>query len=672
MYEPTDPRLKTLAAALSPELWEARVHAAQERAKQLDEVSRLCETGMSVSAALREVFPGVSVEARRPQHRRYREMGLEGLIDRRLVQRKRVITPEMGGFVEGLLLANPELRCHSVLDSLCRRFGVTIGQSTLQEYLRERGLAAPVGRPPKSETKVTPLEMAGAELLKAVEIELGAIWNLTIQMVAAFELLPPPASEVWDDRPGRDERGHFLPDYNVAKPRRWPELGEKFESVDLKRDTKDLSAMRAATTSEQVLFRKNLAMTLLPLLAPGMRWDALASWRGEALGELCGYSYQPATLDKYLRDLKITGMAEVCRESFAKFWCSVEGPVEHPDTGVVVLYVDKVTNPVWTRHFTRSLPIGRMGGRVMPGTGTDVLNSGYGTPLLYRTVSGQEPLGSAIGAFLSDYESVAGKGTARRMVVIDREAHSVEVFKELDKDWLFIIPLRSNVVGPNAPFEDLTSWEAYRETDEACWGWLTLNDSRKGEPPFRARVVGRKRGRSGKVAWYATNVPGEELGAAPVLDIYFNRWPLQENVFRDAVGMVGLDHHHGYGKKKVTNVAVLDAIDKLDGKIARAEASLAKVDEALESARHELAAEVEPMGKVVARIEALREELHTELRAPATSTGRLRRPLVALEALESWRQKAQRRSNGMQSTSCPSAARPSRRAWSAGAGSGPS
>ena len=648
MYEPVDPRLKALAAALSPERWEARVLAARESAVLFEEVGRLRDTGMSVSAAIRVVFPGESVESRRPQFRRFDEEGVEGLISRKFVQREHVITPEMGGFIVGLLMANPVLHCAAVVEAVNRRFEVTVGHTTVQEYLRACGLSAPVGRPRSASTDVIPLDMAGAELLKAVELELGAVKRLTTDMSAAFELLPPSAGEVWDDRAGRDELGRFQADYNAAEPRTWPELGEKFESVEMKRQRKDLRATRAANSADEVLYRKNLAMTLLPLLASSMRWDALASWRGEALGELCGYAYQPATLDKYLRDLKYTGMAEICRESFAEFWCSVEGPVTHPDAGIVVVYIDKVTNPVWTRNFTRSLPIGRMGGRVMPGTGTDVLNSGYGTPLVYRTVSGQEPLGPAIRGFLGDYEAAAGKGTARRMVVIDREAHSVEVFKDLDKDWLFVIPLRSNVVGDKARFEDLTQWLPYRETDESCSGWLTLNDSREGEPPLRTRVVGRRRGRTGKVAWYATNAPAADYGAPVLLDVYFDRWPLQENVFRDAVGGAGLATHHGFGKKKVANVAVLDELDKLDVQIGRGEDNLEQATAGLDAARDDLSAHKTAERQVAARIRALLNEFDQQLATPGTLRDGLRENVGTLRALEQWQEKAKGRQRALQ------------------------
>ena len=40
-----------------------------------------------------------------------------------------------------------------------------------------------------------------------------------------------------------------------------------------------------------------------------------------------------------------------------------------------------------------------------------------------------------------------------------------------------------------------------------------------------------------------------------------------ENVIRDAVGVVGLQAHHGYGTAKVANIAVLDQLEELGGKI---------------------------------------------------------------------------------------------------------
>src|SRR5690606_4801089 len=125
-------------------------------------------------------------------------------------------------------------------------------------------------------------------------------------------------------------------------------------------------------------------------------------------------------------------------------------------------------------------------------------------------------------------------------------------------------------------FEEVGPWQPYQEgPDEVCDGFLWLKDNRKGEKPLRVRVVGRRRHRTGRVAWYATNVASDEFPPSDVIRLYFERWPAQEHVYRDGSGVVGLDVHHGYGKKKVDNVAVLDRIETLDGQIRRLRQDLA-------------------------------------------------------------------------------------------------
>jgi hypothetical protein len=395
-------------------------------------------------------------------------------------------------------------------------------------------------------------------LLKAVEQEIGAIKSLAGGIEKALASLPPPTGEVRDDRHDRDEHGHFLPSYNVPEPRRNPELGAKFESVESHREGKDLPAMRTANTGTEVLFRKATAMTLLPLLVPDVRWDGLATWKGDYLGELCGFPYQPATLDKFLRELKYAGVAEVARENVASFWLTQEGSVVDPATGAVVLYADISTKPHWTHHFSKATAISKLG-KVMPGASTVSLHSGYGTPLIYHTVYGGASLPKEMDALLQAYERAAGEGTAKRLVVMDREAHAAWLFKDLDPKWLYIVPLRGPSTGNKARFEEQGPWGPYGDGDEVCTAMLWLNDSKDRKNPIRVRVVGRRRHRTGKVFWLATNAPASDFPASSIVDIYFKRWPLQELVFRDANAAVHLDTMYGFGKKKVENVAVIDS-----------------------------------------------------------------------------------------------------------------
>jgi transposase len=512
--------------------------------------------------------------------RKYEEGGRDALIDRRAPKgRGRMVTAEIRGAVRLLAHQRPELHSEALAEELQATLGVKLGGSTIREVLSELGLSRLRGRPRGSpsqkfsaeeEETVTPLPLAGAELLQAVETEVGAVRQLTTKLGEYLEKLPAPEGEVLDDRTHRDEKGRFQGSYNTAKARTEPELGEKFATVERHREEKDLRAMRTANSSFESRHRKDLALTYLPIVVETARWSALSHWQGAYLDELVGFPYMPSTLDKYARELKLGGASETAREAVTTFWLEQEGL-----SGGAVVYIDASTKPVWTHHFTRSTKI-TGNGRVMPGMSTVWLNSGSGTPLVYRTFSGHASVPRQVSELLQQVESAIGEGTTERLVVLDRESHAVWLFKELDAGgWQYIVPLRSSVMGPRARFENLGEWQPYgTDGDTTREGWLWLNDSRAGEGPLRHRVVARKRHRTGKVAWYATNTTVEQFDATAVIDSYFARWPLQEHVFRAGNGRVGLNVHHGYGKKKVTNVTVVSTLDKLSGKLKRCETEL--------------------------------------------------------------------------------------------------
>ena len=324
--------------------------------------------------------------------------------------------------------------------------------------------------------------------------------------------------------------------------------------------------MRVVNSSIAARYRKDLALTLLPVVVDTARWSSLKHWQGAHLEELVGFAYQPSTLDKHARELKLSGASHAARESVASFWLEREAE----PSGMVVVYVDGSTKPIWTRTFSRSTKISSTG-RVMPATTTMMLNSGSGTPLVYRSYSGSASLAREVTGLLREVDDATGGGQVRRLVVLDREGHSVALYRELmSKGWQFITPLRSQVTKDTSRFEEVTDWEPYKDTgDEVCEGVLPLRDKRAGEADLRVRVVGRRRGRTGKVFWLATPTGADLLSAPAVMDTYFSRWPNQELVFRDGKGRVGLDVHHGYGKEKVTNYAVVDEMERLGAQASR-------------------------------------------------------------------------------------------------------
>jgi transposase len=583
---PLSADLQCVQAAISATEWARRVAEASEQAATLDRVLQRMTEGMSELAALRAVVPGAPVSTWRRRLTRYRSFGPQGLIDRRFPRAPppRQVTSEVQGFVRGLLRAKPELRAPQVQAEVTLALGVQLQGSTVRKLLQELGLSHHVGRPapvPRPE----PLPLAGAELLKAVDLELGAVATLTRDIAAAMVVLLPPLADdgVREDTANRDGEGRFLPAYNEPKPRTAPELGERFDSVRTRSVGKDLPAMRTANSSIGTLFRKVLALTMLPCVTDAPRWSALRHWQGDWLEGLVGYAYQPATLDKFARELKYAGVAAAARESVARLWIGAEAKVSDPAVAAVVLYGDARVKPLWTHHYSRCTAVTRLGKRVMPAITTIHLHSGCGTPLIYREFSGGASVPREIGAMLKEYETDAGESTVRRLVVLDSESHAVWLFKELDKlNYLFLIPLRSSSTGASARFEEVSPWLPYRK-DEVCSGWLWVNDSRPREPAIRIRVVARRRHRTGSVAWYATNAPASDFGDAKLIDLYFARWPLQEHVFRDGNGRVGLGAHHGYGKEQIGNVAVLDEMDRIDVALAKALGSRRALAEAAEA-----------------------------------------------------------------------------------------
>ena len=580
--------VRDVEVRLGPEKLQAREAAAAHEAAELDKVLALVQSGASRSDAIRAVLPAGRLASQVRRLRTYEQGGREALIDRRYGPSPPMkMTPAVRGGLRALATADPTASAEILAHRLSTAFGESLGTSTVQAALVSLDLARPRGRPvwrltgvklgtAKEESTVEPLALAGTELLKAVDEDIGAIAALTEAMTTRLAELPEPDAEIEDDRGDRDENGRFLPSYNAAEARTSPELGARFETVAARRAVKDLRAMRVVEESVETRHRKNLGLVMLPAVVRSPRWSELEHWRGQYLDEVAGFSYQASTLDKYLRELKMAGCSVPAREAVASFWLAEEGSATDKATGAVIVYADASTKPVWTHHWTRATKVSKTG-RIQPAISTMSLHSGAGTPLFYRSYSGQASLPAEIPAFLAEYERHAGAGTVRRVVVMDREAHTVALFKSLAPNWSFVIPLRSQVVGPSARFEDVEPWMAYGDRgDEVCDAQLWLNDSRPGESALRIRVVGRRRHRTGKVAWFATSVPATEFTPQDVIRVYFDRWPAQEHVYRDGSGAVGLDVHHGYGKRKVDNLAVIDREEKLRSQMARLDTAIAK------------------------------------------------------------------------------------------------
>ncbi len=484
----TDERLVRIRGQLAPEVWEARVEAARAEATDLEPADARVREGEAAVHVMRELFPD-----RNPVHmvrrlRAYQARGVEALIDRRFVRRASLITPEVMVAVRAALAADPELRSRQLCDVVRASLGVDVPGSTMRQWLRSQGLSqrsGPPGHRTGGELGSVPIANAGAELLKAVDEDLGATQALTDAMTTVLAALPAPVGPVHDDRAGRDEGGRFTAAYNAPQEREDPDLGSRFGSVAQRREQKDLRRMRVAQASAAARHRKDLALTYLPIVVEGARWSELQHWRGEQLDTLAGHAFQPSTLDKYARELKLAGVSRAMQHAVASFWAKHE----RHEGGAAILYCDTFTKPIWTRHYALSTRVARTG-RVQPAVSTLFLHSGAGTPLLYESYPGHVSLPKQVCRMLGEWEAVAGVGTAQRLVVLDREAHSAALFKELDAaGWLYLVPVRQRSARPESPWEEVGPWVPLDPEEpgsaEVRDAQLWLNDS-KGAPRFPA------------------------------------------------------------------------------------------------------------------------------------------------------------------------------------------
>ena len=278
-----DLKLQHLRGLLGDGEWVRRIAAADHQAAVLERVLDRHRAGESKRAAIRVEAPGDPETTWVARLKRYEANGRDELIARNLpVQGEVKLTPEVVGLLRGLLHGAPTMRSPEVRENLESVTGTSFSETTVRRGMRRAGVAQPSGRPSQEEVvEVHPL--AGAELLRAVDLEVGATRHMALGLRAHMESLPPPRGALRDDSGHRDELGRFLSSYNEPKERTVPELGEKFNSVEVKRAGKALPLMQVANSSLAVLHRKIETLTFTPVVTDSPRLAGLHHRRGDLL-----------------------------------------------------------------------------------------------------------------------------------------------------------------------------------------------------------------------------------------------------------------------------------------------------------------------------------------------------------------------------------------------------
>ena len=568
MYEPVLPRLLVVKSRISAESWEARVEAARRDAEVLGAIAARVDGGETLDGAIRQEVP----RSRRSWVIRhlgsYRKEGFEGLIDERVPREPR-LAKECGPLIEAAREANPKVTVEEILGILQRqKIQVLPSASTIKTHFRRvDGRRKYAEEKARAEEEIIEEPLAGGELLRAAELETGAI----AAMASEVEVIAEEAKQASEglkpeqDTAHRDKRGHFTVTYNHKRRRKQGvETASYLRTAAEKAEGRVPSWPRFVHERRETLEPKLAMLTYAPLVSRTKGWDALRATEAAGLQPLTGFAYMPSTLSKMTSALAISGAGPRLLEAVGKNWHRVAEEKWEEPGAMAALYVDNQVKAVWSSLFTKSGKVSRLN-RVMPCITNTFVQTGAGTPLLASVQSGTAPLAPRLVELVKEAEEEL-EGEVRRAVVIDAEGSTFGILEEFTKqERVIVTPLRpARAPSLQLKYSRGSYFRPYRENDELRIASAILTHKETRRSLEVGVLVIRREHRESDTVLLTT---GLSLGmeGRDLADLYFARWPIQENAFKkwEAVGM---DQHRGNSGRMVANIAVVTELEKLESR----------------------------------------------------------------------------------------------------------
>lgn len=424
------------------------------------------------------------------------------------------------------------------------------------------------------------LPFAGGELLLAAEIETGAVAALTKEVMAlGQEALETSAGRQPErDCADRDDKGMFTAQYNHKRKRGEGELIAPYlRTAEEKAAGRVPSWPRFVHERPHTIHAKLLTLVFEPLVSRIQGWDGLRSPEAAGLAPLTGFAYMPSTLAKFTSALAISGAGPRLLTAAGNVWHDVAQQRWGEGGAMAALYVDNNAKGVWSSLLTQAAKVSKLN-RVMPAITTSYVHTGAGTPLVVGVQSGSAPLAPKLSALVEKAERVLGN-EVERAVVIDSEGSTFDILEGFARDKRVIVtPLRP----ARAPQLELrykrgSYYRPYRDSDTLRVAEATLIHRSSGRTLEVGALLVRRAHRDADFILLTT---GLALGMAgrELADLYFARWPLQENWFKEGEA-VGLANHRGNCGRMVANVAVVTELERLEPRLAAERAQLADVME---------------------------------------------------------------------------------------------
>ena len=574
MYEPTSLALIRVRSRVTDATWQQRVARAV-----CDEavIARILE--QAKSGSLNEAIAAVLPANRRSWALRripaYREQGFEALIDARL-PREAKVSVACRQAVQAAREANPRLTVDEALEILRNQrimplpSATTIKREFARVKERQKYARRKAAREKQTAVEVVELPFAGGELLAAAEIETGGIAALTEEVVKLGERAREASAEriAAKDTEGRSAKGQFTGRYNRARRRKRGEaVASYLRTAEEKAEGRVPSWPRFVRERPETIDAKLKMLVLCWMVAGSKGWDALRAPEVAGLEPLTGFAYMPSTLAKFVSALSISGADQPLIEAMARRWHTVaEGCWGEPGA-MAALYIDNHAKEVWSSLFTQSGKVAHLN-RVMPCITTTYAHTGAGTPVVLSVQSGSAPLAPRLVDLVAQAETVL-ETEVERAVVIDAEGCTFDLLESFAKaKRVLITPLKpSRVPRLELTYTRGSYYRPYRDNDELRIANATLTHKASGRSLEVGVLLVRRAHRDVETVLLTTGLAlgmeGRELA-----DLYFRRWPVQENAFKEA-NALGLNEHRGNGCRIVANVAVVSELERLERRSRR-------------------------------------------------------------------------------------------------------
>lgn len=574
------PDLLRVKSRVTAATWEKRIAKAQADEGVLRRILDLVTGGSSLNAAIAAVVP----KARRSWVIRhlpaYREHGLAALLERRVPREPRA-SLACRQALQAARTANPRFAISAALKLLAKQKVTTLPSSATikREFSKVDGRRKYAEQKQRTAREVVELPFAGGELLLAAELETGGIAALTATVTELAEIAQALAQDQVPakDVGYRDGRGRFTTRYNRRRKRkRGQRIASYLRPAAEKAQGRVPTWPRFVREQPATIDAKFRMLGFGWMVAGSKGWNALRAPDVAGLEGLTGFAYLPTTLAKFVSALAISGAGERLLATVAQHWHEVAQQHYDEPGAMAALYVDNHAKEVWSSLYTLSGKVSHRN-RVMPCITTTYVHTGAGTPVVLSVQSGSAPLAPRLFELVERTEALLG-GEIERAVVIDAEGSTFDLLHAFQQaERVLVTPLRPG----RAPELELrfsrgSYFRAYREHDELRVARCTLTRKSTGETLELGALIVRREHRESDTVLLTT---GLDLGLSgrELADLYFRRWPVQENAFKEAAAALHLDEHRGNCGRMVANVAVITELERLVARAERDRETLARL-----------------------------------------------------------------------------------------------